>query len=135
RLAFVADMWGVLLVGLLCASTGGAHSPFALIYFFAIGHAAAFQPRVRLAIVSGASLAGFLTPLAYEHVSTMFASGAAVGMVLALLTGGAVHYALNRMRVQRRLLESLVAATSGLDASLDPAATARRIARTAVPAL
>jgi Stage II sporulation protein E (SpoIIE)/GAF domain len=135
RLAFVADMWGVLLVALLCASTGGAHSPFALIYFFAIGHAAAFQPRIRLAIVSGASLAGFLGPLAYEHVSTMFASGAAVGMVLALLTGGAVHYASNRMRSQRRLLESLVAATSGLDASLDPAATARRIASTAVPAL
>jgi hypothetical protein len=135
RLAFAADLWGVLLVALLCASTGGAHSPFALIYFFAIGHAAAFQPRAHLVAVSCASLAGFLAPLAYEHVSTMFASGAAVGMVLALLTGGAVHYATNLIRAQRRLLESLVTATSGLDSSLDPAATARRIARTAVPHL
>jgi stage II sporulation SpoE-like protein/GAF domain-containing protein len=134
-LAFAADLWGVLLVALLCASTGGARSPFALIYFFAIGHAAAFQPRARLAAVSCAALVGFLTPLAYEHVSTMFASGAAVGMVLALLTGGAVHYATNLMRAQRRLLESLVTATSGLDSSLDPAATAGRIARTAVPHL
>src|SRR5437588_5152825 len=87
RLAFAADLWGVLLVALLCASTGGAHSPFALIYFFAIGHAAAFQPRAHLVAVSCASLAGFLAPLAYEHVSTVFASGAAIGMVLALLTG------------------------------------------------
>ena len=39
RLAFVADLWGIALIAVLCASGGGAGSPFALIYFFAIGHA------------------------------------------------------------------------------------------------
>src|SRR3954451_7842002 len=44
RLAFFADTWGVVCIVVLCASTGGAGSPFAMLYFFAIGHAAAFQP-------------------------------------------------------------------------------------------
>ena len=48
RLAFIADLWGIVLIAVLCAAGGGAESPFALIYFFAIGHAAAFQPRGRL---------------------------------------------------------------------------------------
>ena len=61
-LAWVADLWGVFLVALLCAATGGARSPFALIYFFAIGHAAAFQPRSRLGVVALASVLGFFAP-------------------------------------------------------------------------
>jgi hypothetical protein len=131
--AWIADLWGVLLVALLCAATGGAHSPFALIYFFAIGHAAAFQPLRRLAAVSFASVVGFFAPLTYDHISTTFGAVACVGMVLALLTGGVVHFALSRVRSQRRLLELLVDATSHIDSSLDPADTLRRIAATAVP--
>ena len=69
-LAWAADMVGVVLVALLCASTGGDSSPFGLIYFFAIGHAAAFQPRGRFLIVAGASLVGFLAPVAYADVSS-----------------------------------------------------------------
>ena len=132
-LAWVADLWGVVLIALLCAATGGANSPFGLIYFFAVGHAAAFQPRGRLVIVSLAALLAFLAPLAYSHVSSMFGAVACVGVVLALLTSGVIHLALNRMRDQRRRLEFLIGATAKLDTSLDPAETLRKIARTAVP--
>ena len=66
-LACIADLWGVVLITVLCASTGGASSPFGLIYFFALGHAAAFQPRGRLIVVSVAALVGFLAPLAYSE--------------------------------------------------------------------
>ena len=134
-LACVADVWGIVLIVVLCAAAGGARSPFALIYFFAIGHAAAFQPRRRFVLVSLAGLLAFLAPLAYEHVSSTFAATACVGMVLALLTCGVVHFALNRMRDQRRRLEFLIAATSVLDSSLDPDETLRRIAQIAVPEL
>jgi len=134
-LAWVADLWGVVLVALLCAASGGTRSPFALIYLFAIGHAAAFQPPARLALVALASVAGFFAPLVYGHASSTFGAVAGVGMVLALLGGGVVHYALNRVRDQRRLLELLINATFQLDHSLDPADTLRLIAGTAVPGL
>jgi serine phosphatase RsbU (regulator of sigma subunit) len=134
-LAFVADLWGVACVGVLCWSTGGTASPFALIYFFAIGHAAAFQPRGRFLFVSLAGLAAFLAPLAYEHVPATFGVVASVGAVLALLTTGAIHVALERMRHQRRRLEFLIAATAKLDTSLDPEQALRRIAGTALPEL
>jgi hypothetical protein len=134
-LAWVADMWGVVLIVFLCASSGGASSPFALLYFFALGHAAAFQPRSRFLIVAIAALGAFLTPLIYSHVSTSFVAFACVGAVLALLTTGVVQYALGRMREQRWRLEFLIAATAQLDTSLDPQQTLRKIARTAVPEL
>src|SRR5207244_6200454 len=51
------------------------------------------------------------------------------------LTNGVVHLALSRAREQHRLLEFLIAATSNLDSSLDPAETLRHIAGTAVPEL
>jgi Stage II sporulation protein E (SpoIIE)/GAF domain len=135
-LAFIADLWGVAIIGVLCASGGGAESPFALIYFFALGHAAAFQPRGRFVVVSAAGLIAFLLPLLYEaHVSTTFGAIACVGIVLALLTCTVVHLALNRMREQRRRLEILIAATAELDKSLDPGETLRTIAEMAVPGL
>jgi GAF domain-containing protein len=135
-LAFVADLWGIALIAVLCASSGGAESPFALIYLFAIGHAAAFQPRGRFVLVSLAGLIAFLLPLLYEaDVSTMFGAIACVGIVLALLTAAVVQLALNRMREQRRRLEILIAATAELDKSLDPAETLRTIAHMAVPDL
>lgn len=134
-LAWVADMWGVVLILFLCAATGGANSPFALIYFFAIGHAAAFQPRARFVSVSVAGLLAFLAPLVYSNVSTAFGAIVCVGAVLALLTIGVIHLALARMRDQRRRLEFLIAATARLDTSLDPQQTLRRIAATAVPEL
>lgn len=134
-LACVADLWGVVLVALLCAASGGASSPFGLIYFFALGHAAAFQPRGRLVLVSVAVLLAFLAPLAYTDVSTTFGAVACVGVVLALLAAGVIHLALNRMRAQRRSLEFLIGATAKLDSSLDPAETLRKIAHTAVPEL
>jgi GAF domain-containing protein len=136
RLAFAADLWGVLVIAVLCASGGGAESPFALIYFFAIGHAAAFQPRARFVLVCAAGLAAYLAPLLYEaHVSEVFGAVACVGIVLALLTSAVVHLALNRMREQRGRLEILIAATAELDKSLDPAETLRTIAHMAVPDL
>jgi serine phosphatase RsbU (regulator of sigma subunit) len=136
RLAFAADLWGIALIGVLCASGGGAGSPFALIYFFAIGHAAAFQPRAPFLLVCLSGLFAFLLPLVYDaHVSTMFGAVATVGIVLALLTSAVVHAALNRMREQRRRLEALVNASSALGESLDPAETLRTIARMAVPDL
>ena len=131
RLAFAADLWGVAIIAVLCASSGGSQSPFALIYFFAIGHAAAFQPRGRFLILTGAALVAFLLPLLYEPaVSSMFGAIACVGIVLALLTSAVVHLALNRMREQRRRLEILIAATAELDKSLDPAETLRARSRT-----
>ena len=115
---------------------GGAESPFALLYFFAIGHAAAFQPRGRFVITSVIGLIAFLAPLIYSNVvGTNFAAIACVGGVLALLTTVAVHLALERMRADRRRLELLIAATAKLDTSLDPQQTLRRIAGTALPEL
>lgn len=134
-LAWVADMWGVVLITLLCAATGGATSPFALIYFFALGHAAAFQPRGRFLLVGLAATLGFLAPLGYSHVSANFGAVVVLGAVLALMTTSLVHYALVRIRDQRWRLEFLIAATAKLDTSLDPRQTLRRIAGTALPAL
>jgi serine phosphatase RsbU (regulator of sigma subunit) len=136
RLACAADLWGIVLIAVLCASGGGASSPFALIYFFAIGHAAAFQPRGRFLLVCAAGLLAFLLPLAYEaHISTNFGAVACVGGVLALLTSAVVHAALDRMREQRRRLEVLISASTQLNESLDPAETLRTIAHMAVPEL
>jgi hypothetical protein len=134
-LAWAADMWGIVLIGFLCAASGGASSPFQLLYFFALGHAAAFQPRGRFLLVSLAALIAFLTPLVYSNVSTSFGAFVCVGAVLALLTTSVVHYALGRMREQRWRLEFLIAATARLDSSLDPQQTLRKIAGTAVPEL
>lgn len=136
RLAFIADLWGIVLIAVLCASGGGAESPFALIYFFAIGHAAAFQPRGRLLAASLAGLIAFLLPLLYEaHISSIFGAIVCVGVVLELLTSVVVHMSLNRMREQRRRLEILIAASAELDKSLDPAETLGTIAQMAVPDL
>src|SRR5436305_3229019 len=134
-LAWLADLWGVLLVALLCAATGAESSPFALIYLFAVGHAAAFQPRGRLLVVCAAALAGFLSPLVYSHVSSSFGPIACVGVVLALLSAAALHLALERIRDQRWRLEFLIAATATLSTSLDPQQTLQKIARMAVPEL
>lgn len=135
-LACFADLWGIVLIAVLCASSGGADSPFALIYFFALGHAAAFQPRARFVGVSVAGLVAFLAPLAYEtHVSSTFGAVACVGIVLALLACTVIHSALNTLRVQRRRMEILIAATAKLNRSLDPAETLRTIAHVAVPDL
>ena len=103
---------------------------------FAIGHAAAFQPRGRLYVVSFAGLVAFLLPIAYEAgVTTQFAAVALVGIAMALLTTAAVHFALNRIREQRRRLQVLSDASASLDRSLDPAETLRAISRMAVPGL
>jgi hypothetical protein len=134
-LAWIADLWGVLLIALLCAATGGASSPFGLIYLFAIGHAAAFQPSRRLLAVCAAALVAFLAPLAYSHVSGSFAAIAFVAVVLALLCSALGHLAVERVRRQRWQLEFLIAATANLDSSLDPQQTLQKIARTAVPEL
>ena len=134
-LAWFADIWGIILIAVLCASSGGASSPFGLIYFFAIGHAAAFQPRARFLAASLAGLLAFLAPLTYSNVSSTFGAFACVGVVLALLTSGVVHFALGRVREQRWRLKFLIAATARLDTSLDPQATLRSIAHSAVPDL
>jgi serine phosphatase RsbU (regulator of sigma subunit) len=135
ELAWIAELWGITIIIVLCASTGAARSPFALLYFFAIGHAAAFQPRRRFAVTSLAGLLAFLAPLVYSHVDANFAAIACVGAVLALLTTVVLHLALERLRAERRRLELLIRATAKLDTSLDPQQTLRRIARTTVPEL
>jgi hypothetical protein len=134
-LAFVADLWGVVLIAVLCAAGGGASSPFALIYLFAAGHAAAFQPRGRFVIVALSSLIAFLLPLVYEHVSRTFGAVACVGIVLALLTTIVIHFALNGAREHRHRLKFLIDATATFDTSLDPAEALRNLARAAVPEL
>jgi serine phosphatase RsbU (regulator of sigma subunit) len=134
-LAFAGDLWGVVLVGILCASAGGASSPFALIYLFAIGHAAGFQPRDRYIVVLVASLVAFLLPLTYENVPETFGAVAIVGIALAVLTTGVIHLALNGVREHRRRLKFLIDATASFDTSLDPAEALRNLARAAVPEL
>ncbi len=133
--AWIAELWGVAIIAVLVASTGGASSPFALLYFFAVGHAAAFQPRLRFELTAGAGLLAFLAPLAYSSVSTNFGAIALVGAVLAVLTTVVLHIALEGMRADRRRLELLISATAKLDTSLDPQQTLRRIAATALPEL
>jgi Stage II sporulation protein E (SpoIIE)/GAF domain len=133
--AWAAELWGVVIIAVLCASTGGANSPFALLYFFAIGHAAAFQPPRRFELTAAAGLLAFLAPLVYSTVSTNFGAIALVGAVLATLTAAVLHLALERMRADRRGLELLITATAKLDTSLDPQQTLRRIASTALPDL
>ncbi len=134
-LAFVGDLWGVVLIAVLCASAGGASSPFALIYLFAIGHAAGFQPLGRYAIVSLAALVAFLLPLTYESVTGTFGAVACVGIVLAVLATTVIHLALNSVREHRRRLKFLIDATASFDTSLDPAEALRNLARAAVPEL
>jgi serine phosphatase RsbU (regulator of sigma subunit) len=134
-LAFAGDLWGVVLVGVLCAAAGGASSPFALIYLFAIGHAAGFQPRNRYIVVLIASLVAFLLPLTYESVPETFGAVAIVGIVLAVLTTVVIHLALNGLREHRRRLKFLIDATASFDTSLDPAESLRNLARAAVPEL
>ena len=134
-LAFAADLWGVVLIAVLCGSTGGASSPFGLIYFFALGHAAAFQPRRRLLIVSVAVLVAFLAPLVYKGAPGTFGAVACVGVVLALLAATVIHVGFERMRAQRRRLQFVIDASARLDTSLDPQETLRKIAATAVPEL
>ncbi len=132
-LAFVADIWGIVLIAILCAGSDGASSPFALIYFFALGHAAAFQPPSRFIAVTLIGLIAFLLPLLYEHVSPAFGAIACVGIVLALLTTVVLHLALNNVREHRRRLNFLIDATARLDTSLDPAEALRNLARAAIP--
>jgi|GEM_PF-2985262 len=134
-LAFVADLWGVVLIAVLCAAGGGANSPFALIYLFAAGHAAAFQPRRHFILVALACLIAFLLPLAYETVSGTFGAVACVGIVLALLTTAVIHYALGGAREHRHRLKFLIDATATFDTSLEPAEALRNLARAAVPEL
>jgi serine phosphatase RsbU (regulator of sigma subunit) len=134
-IAFAADVWGVVLIALLCAATAGATSPFALIYFFAICHAAAFQPSRRFALVSALALAAFLAPLVYDGVPTGFAPFAIVGVMLALLISCVIHFALAGLRAQRRRLQLMIAASAKLDISLDPSQTLRQMAHSAVPEL
>jgi hypothetical protein len=134
-LAWAAELWGITIIVVLCASTGGAASPFALLYFFAIGHAAAFQPWRRFALTSVVGLLAFLAPLVYSNVDANFAAIACIGAVLAILTTVVLHVALERMRADRLRLELLLAATAKLDTSLDPQQTLRRIAATALPEL
>jgi serine phosphatase RsbU (regulator of sigma subunit) len=134
-LAFLADLWGVVLIAVLCAAGGGASSPFALIFLFAAGHAAAFQPRGRFILVALACLIAFLLPLAYETVSSTFGAVACVGIVLALLTTVVIHYALNGAREHRHRLKFLIDATATFDTSLEPAEALRNLARAAVPEL
>jgi hypothetical protein len=119
----------------LCAGAGGAASPFALIYLFAIGHAAAFQPRVRFAIVTSVALLAFLAPLAYEHVPEIFGAIACVGIVLALLTAVVIHLAMGGVRAHRRQLRFLIDATATFDSSLEPTESLRNLAQAAVPEL
>ena len=133
KLAFAADLWGTVLIIVLCAASGGARSPFAILYLFAIGHAAAFQPRGRLAFAMLAALLGFVAPLAYESVSAAFGAIACIGVVLSVLTGGFVHFALDNVRRQRRRLNLMLAATASLNASLDPTQTVRDFARAMIP--
>src|SRR4051794_3735471 len=111
-LVFAGDLWGVVLIAVLCAAAGGASSPFALIYLFAIGHAAGFQPRGRFAIVTIAALVAFLLPLSYESVPEIFGAVASVGIVLAVLTSIVIHLALNGVRRHRRRLKFLIDATA-----------------------
>jgi len=132
-LAFAGDLWGIVLIAILCASAGGASSPFALIYLFAIGHAAGFQPLRRFAIVLFAALVAFLLPLTYESVPEIFGAVAIVGIVLALLTSVVIHLALNSVRQQRRRLKFLIDATATFDSSLDPTDALRNLATAAVP--
>jgi serine phosphatase RsbU (regulator of sigma subunit) len=134
-LALAADLWGVVLIAILCAASNGASSPFALIYFFAIGHAAAFQLRGRYLIVTLACLVAFLLPLTYEHVSGTFGAVACVGIVLAVLTTGVIHLALNGVREHRRRLKFLIDATASFDTTLDPSEALRNLAQAAVPEL
>ncbi|HEY2570882.1 MAG TPA: hypothetical protein VGI27_05390, partial [Solirubrobacteraceae bacterium] len=134
-LAFAGDLWGVVLVGVLCAAAGGASSPFALIYLFAIGHAAGFQPHGRYVIVLLAALVAFLLPLAYESVPETFGAVACVGIVLAVLTTVVIHLSLTALREHRRRLKFLIDATASFDTSLDPAEALRNFARAAVPEL
>ncbi|HTZ86752.1 MAG TPA: GAF domain-containing SpoIIE family protein phosphatase [Solirubrobacteraceae bacterium] len=135
RLAFAGDLWGVVLIAVLCAGSSGANSPLALLYFFAIGHAAAFQPRARAVLVTLAALIAFVLPLFYEDVSAAFGAVACVGIVLAVLTAVVIHFALNGVREQRRRLKFLIDATATFDSSLDPAAALRNLAQAAVPQL
>ncbi len=82
-----------------------------------------------------ASLLAFLLPLTYENVPATFGAVALVGIVLAVMTTGVIHLALNSVREHRRRLKFLIDATASFDTSLDPAEALRNLAHAAVPEL
>src|SRR5437868_1494134 len=85
-LALAVELWGIFLIAVAVAATGGGSSPLAVMYLFPIGHAGAFQPRRRLTLVVIATIAAFLVPLGYESVPTSFGAVAVIGIVIAALT-------------------------------------------------
>jgi diguanylate cyclase (GGDEF)-like protein len=115
RLLFAAELAGVGLVAALVAVSGREHSIYATLYLFAVVHAAAFQPRRRLAIVMLAASAGFLAPLVYGHSDKWFLAIALVSMPPVIMVGAVIAIA---ARVQRGQRSQLVA----------QAAEARRLA-------
>jgi len=58
-----------------------------------------------------------------------------VGIVLAVLTTGVIHLALNGVREHRRRLKFLIDATASFDTTLDPSEALRNLAQAAVPEL
>ena len=76
-----------------------------------------------------------MLPLTYERVPEIFGAVALVGIVLAVMTTGVIHLALNSVREHRRRLKFLIDATASFDTSLDPAEALRNLARAAVPEL
>ena len=96
--------WVALVAGLVAVS-GGASSPYAEYYLFALIHAAAFQSRSRVAAMLAFVLAAFLSPLAYDGVEGVFLTIAAVSIPPTILAVIAVHAATELLRGQQRGLE------------------------------
>ena len=60
---YAGDYAWIGLTACLVAATGGASSPFFLLYPLPVLHAGAFQSRRRLIVVTAASILAFLTPV------------------------------------------------------------------------
>jgi len=104
-LVYGLDVAWVLLVAALVAISGGAHSPYAEYYLFALIHVAAFQSRPRLAAMLAFVLAAFLSPLAYDGGAATFVTIAVVSIPPAIVVAVAVHAAMERLRGEQRGFE------------------------------
>jgi hypothetical protein len=131
EIALAADLWGIVEIGVLCWATGGSYSPFALIYMFAIVHAA---PSSRCAACTPRRCGSPFSPRSSTKSTSRNCSGRPPhGIALAPAHQRRAELRAQPIREQRRRLQLLNTASASLDRSLDPAESLLRDRRAAVP--
>jgi diguanylate cyclase (GGDEF)-like protein len=99
-----ATLLMVGLVGGLVAASGGTESLYWPLYAFPIIHAAVFQSRARLALISAVTIAAFLAPMAYDHTATRFTILACVAIPPIVLAALVLNLSVASLSGEREVL-------------------------------